>query len=61
MTFPQCDLCNTVSLDVRPGVAEYPDGYRFVQRCADHGSCMERVRANGEEWPLTKVPVEETA
>ena len=54
MNIPVCDLCNTVSLDVRPGVAEYPDGYRFVQRCADHDACQERVRAAGEDWPLVE-------
>lgn len=54
MNIPVCDLCGTPSLDVRPGVAEYPDGYRFVQRCADHDACEERVRAAGEDWPLVE-------
>ena len=56
--FPTCDICGTVSLDVKPGIAEYPDGYRSVQRCADHAACEERVREAGEDWPLVvKEPV----
>ena len=52
MMMPTCDLCGNASFDVRPAVAEYPDGYRNVLRCVDHAACQERVFLAGEEWPL---------
>ena len=57
MQMPACDLCGAVSLDVRPAVAEYPDGYKALMRCSDHEACRERVFLAGEEWPLL-VPEE---
>lgn len=57
MQLDVCDLCGNPSLDVRPAIAEYPDGYRSIHRCSDHEACRERVFLAGEEWPL----VEETA
>jgi hypothetical protein len=49
---PTCDLCGLASLDVRPGLARYPEGWRSVLRCANHAACRERVYLAGEKWPL---------